>query len=280
MSKLLKRMLEMIVLLVVVAGGLTLGMRALEPRLAFFPLTGEDVTPAQEGMPFTPHTIQTADGERLRAWHLPAPDAIAQIVYFHGNGGNLSLWNDIVVGLARRGFEVIAVDYRGYGLSTGAPSEQGLYRDAEATIAYVHDTLRRRELPLIYWGRSIGTAVAAHAANTRAPDGLVLEAGFPSARSVLSGNPLMYALSYAATYRFATSESMAAVTAPALVIHGDHDSVIPYRLGQQLYETLRGPKRFVTIEGGDHNDAVPADSDTYWRAVREFAESLRRYDTP
>jgi uncharacterized protein len=269
-------MLGIIVLIVAVVVFLAWGVRRVEPRFAFFPWTGEDVTPARVGVAFTPLTIETADGERLRAWHLPRPEAIAQVVYFHGNGGNLSLWSDILVDLRSRGFDLIAVDYRGYGLSTGSPTERGLYLDAEATVKYVAQHLRRGDLPLLYWGRSIGTPVAAHAANALPPDGIVLEAGFPSARALFLNNPLMLVLSYFATYRFATAEMMAHVHVPTLVIHGDSDGIIPYRLGQQLYESLPGPKRFVTIPGGDHNDPAPTDPELYWGAVREFVLSLRR----
>lgn len=271
----MRRMLGAVAILAAVIAALALVVRLAQPRLAFFPFAGEDVTPADFGVPFTAHTIETGDGERLRAWHLPVPTPQAQVIYFHGNGGNLSLWCDVLVGLRQRGLEVVAVDYRGYGLSTGAPSEQGLYRDAEATTAYVAARLRRAEVPLVYWGRSLGAAVAAHAAARQPPDGIVLEAGFPDVRSIVASNLLMRALALFATYRFATAESMASVRAPALVIHGDRDRVIPYRLGQRLYEALPGPKRFVTVPGGDHNDPVPADAPLYWEAVREFIAALR-----
>jgi fermentation-respiration switch protein FrsA (DUF1100 family) len=263
-------MLGIIVLLVAGLLVLVAAVRLLEPRLAFFPFAGEDVTPQDFGVSYTPLTLETEDGERLRAWHLPRADATAQVVYFHGNGGNLSLWADILVGLWRQGLEVIAVDYRGYGLSTGAPSEQGLYRDVASTLAHVHSRLRRPEVPLVYWGRSIGTAMAAYAGHRQAPDGLILEAGFPSARAVLESNPVMLLLSLFSSYRFATAEWMASVRTPTLVIHGDSDSVIPYRLGQRLHEALPGPKRFVTIPGGDHNDASPRDPERYWSAVKDF----------
>ena len=251
------------------------GVRAIEPRIAFFPFAGEDRTPEHAGVAFEALTIETSDGERLRGWHLPRTDALAQVVYFHGNGGNLSLWSDMLVGLWVRRFEIVAVDYRGYGLSTGSPTESGLYRDVEATLAHVHQNLRRREVPLIYWGRSIGTAMAAYGASRTAPDGIVLEAGFPTARAIFERNPVMLLLSVFASYRFATAEWMSGVRVPALVIHGDADSVIPYRLGQRLYEGLRGPKRFVTIPGGDHNDVTPANPTLYWDAVAEFVASLK-----
>jgi uncharacterized protein len=249
-------------------------VRAIEARLAFFPFTGEDTTPAQLGVAFSALTIETSDGERLRGWHLPRDDARAQVVYFHGNGGNLSVWSDILIDVWRRGFDVVAIDYRGYGLSTGSPSERGLYRDVDATLALVARQLRRADLPLIYWGRSLGATLAAYGASTRPPDGVILESGFPAARDVFSGNPVMWAVSWLASYRFPTERWMASAAVPVLVLHGDADSVIPYRLGERLYARLRGPKQMFTIRGGDHNDATPRDPDGYWAAVDAFAGGI------
>jgi fermentation-respiration switch protein FrsA (DUF1100 family) len=220
--------------------------------------------------------VSTTDGERLRAWHLPREDARAQVIYFHGNGGNLSLWADILVGLWHQRLDVFAVDYRGYGLSTGRPSEQGLYRDADATVRYVSDRLRNAQVPLVYWGRSLGTVTAAYAAGQHPADGVVLESGFPSARTLLRSNPVLWLLSWFASYRFPTQEWMSQVRQPTLVLHGDQDSVIPFRLGQQLYEALPGPKTFVRIEGGDHNDPVPRVPHVYWSAVERFVTTLSR----
>ena len=250
-------------------------VRLVEPRLAFFPLAGEDITPAELGIPFRAHTLDTADGERLRLWHLVSDAPAARVVYFHGNGGNLSMWIDILVGLWHERFDVVAIDYRGYGVSTGRPTESGLYRDVDATIAFVRDRLPHVNAPLVYWGRSLGTPMAAYAASREAPAGVVLEAGFPNVRGVLESNPVLWTLSWFSTYRFATADWMAAVRCPALVLHGDRDSVIPYRLGQRLFATIGEPKTFVTIRGGDHNDASPADPDIYWTSIRRFVESLR-----
>lgn len=246
-----------------------------EPQLAFFPTKGEDATPAAYGVPFAPLTITTADDERIRVWHLPHATARAQVVYFHGNGGNLSMWSEIVVAIARQGFDVIAFDYRGYGLSTGSPTEGGLYSDADAVLALAHGRLRRADVPMIYWGRSLGTTVAAYAATVRKPDGLILEAGFPSMRSVVRRNPVMLAASWFATYQFPTARYLASVPVPILVLHGDRDSVIPYQLGRELFEAIPGPKQFVTVKGGDHNDAAPPDAAAYWAAVDTFTRTLR-----
>ena len=262
-------------LVVLVVLGLVVWLvRWLEPRLAFFPFAGETVTPRSSGVEYQPLTLTTDDGERLHAWHLARPDAHADVVYFHGNGGNLSVWSDVLVELWRQGFDVLAIDYRGYGLSTGTPSEQGLYRDVDATLRFVDERPHDRSRPLIYWGRSLGTVMAAYAASRRAPHGIVLESGFPSMRSVLETNPVMWVLSWGSSYRMPTVDWMASVRQPTLVLHGDGDSVIPYRLGQRLYAALPGPKTFVTLPGGDHNEPVPPDAEAYWRAVRQFTASL------
>ena len=271
--------------LIVWAGLIVLGLAALkvlvlwaEPRMAFFPFRGEDETPMRYGIRFEAITVNTADGERLRAWWIPAERPRAHVVYFHGNGGNLSMWTPVLVGLHRQRFSVLAVDYRGYGLSTGRPSERGLYRDVEATLACFDQSYRRPRVPTIYWGRSLGTAMASYAASRQAPDGIVLESGFPGARSLLRSYPVLWAFSWFASYRFPTAEWMRGVAAPALVIHGTNDSIVPYAQGRTLFEEIAGPKRFYAIQGGDHNDPVPLNAEAYWKAVDEFIASLRTPD--
>src|SRR5262245_26743242 len=104
-----RRMTQWLIVAVIVVAGLALFVRWLEPRMAFFPFAGEDVTPRTFGVAFEPLTIQTADGERLRAWRMDAPSPKARVFYFHGNGGNLSNWAPILAGIVRRGYSVIAL---------------------------------------------------------------------------------------------------------------------------------------------------------------------------
>lgn len=252
---------------------LVLFVRWVEPRVAFFPFPGETTTPREFGVSYEPLTIETADGERLRAWMMRASGSRGLIVYFHGNGGNLSNWAPILAGIVGRGYSLLAVDYRGYGVSTGRPSERGLYRDVDAVIT-VAQRERQPGVPLIYWGRSLGASMAAYAASTSPPDGVILEAGFPDARAAMRGSGVMSVLALASSYEFPAARFMQAVRVPALVIHGDRDSVIPFALGRELYEGLSGPKAFVVVRGGDHNDATPADAD-YWPAVDRFITARR-----
>ena len=249
-------------------------VRWAEPRLAFFPTTGESETPRDFGVPFDPVTIETVDGERLRAWVMRAPAPRANVVYFHGNGANLSNWSPILSGIVQHGYSVFAFDYRGYGLSSGHPSERGLYRDVEAVIK--HSQTGQSELtPTIYWGRSLGATMAAYAANVQPPDGLILESGFVNARAAIRSSPILLVLSLFSSYGFPTAEFVNRAKRPVLVMHGNRDSVIPFALGQELFNRLTVPKQFVVIEGGDHNDDVPRDAQAYWSAVDRFSAGLR-----
>ena len=277
--------------------------RLLEPRLAFFPSVGETTTPRDFGVSYEPLTIETADGERLRAWLIPRPHppspgsessrasarhAGALIVYFHGNGANLSNWTPILTGIARQGYSVLAFDYRGYGVSSGRPTEKGLYRDVDAVLDHVWTKMKPTG-PVIYWGRSLGVSMAAYAASRRAdlrsadlrradlsgppePSGLILESGFPDARSLFRAPSPMALLALFSTYRFPAARFLDGSRIPILVMHGDADTVIPYEQGRALYERIGGPKQFFTIRGGDHNDATPPDEASYWQAIRSFIE--------
>jgi len=278
MSVIRRRLMFYLIALSAVLVGLAVFVRWVEPRMAFFPFPGEAETPRDFGVPFEALTIATIDGERLRAWKMtpPAPQAArARIVYFHGNGGNLSNWSPILAGVARRGHAVLAIDYRGYGVSTGRPTERGLYRDVEAAVA-VPWTEAESRLPLVYWGRSLGGAMAARAATVRKPDGVIIEAGFPGVRAVTRSSPVLAVLSAFASYRFPAGEFLNQAKAPVLMLHGDRDSVIPFALGRELFDQVTAPKEFVAIAGGDHNDAAPPDPAAYWAAIDRFIQNLPR----
>jgi fermentation-respiration switch protein FrsA (DUF1100 family) len=267
----------MLLLLYALAGSallMWLLVRWAEPRLAFFPTRGESETPRDSGVPFEAVTIDTSDGEHLRGWVMPAPAPRANVVYFHGNGANLSNWSPILASIVKRGYSVFAFDYRGYGQSTGHPTERGLYRDVEAVVKQAN-LGQSAAIPTIYWGRSLGAAMAGYAATVRPPDGIILESGFANARAAVRSSPILLVLSFLSSYRFPAAEFVNRANRPVLVIHGNRDSVIPFALGQELFETLRVPKQFVVIEGGDHNDDVPRDAQVYWSAIDHFSDGLQ-----
>jgi uncharacterized protein len=252
-------------------------VRLVEPHMAFFPTAGESVTPRELGLEYESVMIGTRDRERLHGWSLTGPAARAKVLYFHGNGGNLSIWAPILAGIVRKGFAVIAFDYRGYGSSSGRPTERGLYADVDAIVEHVwRDS---SALPVVYWGRSLGVTMAAYAATVRPPDALILESGFPDARSLIRESPVLAVLAIFSTYRFPSAEFLGRLRSPVpvLVLHGDNDHVVPIAQGRKLFDSIAAPaKRFVSIRGGDHNDLSPSDSQRYWEAVGEFVGSLAR----
>ncbi|MBA3641962.1 MAG: alpha/beta hydrolase [Acidobacteria bacterium] len=248
--------------------------RWLQPRMAFFPTRGVQTTPAAFGLAFSDLKITTSDGEKLHGWWIEHPAPRAQVIYWHGNGGNLSLWLPVLADLRNRGFSVMAVDYRGYGGSSGSPSERGLYRDAEAATGYFNQHLRRPGAPTVYWGRSLGCAVASYAARQVPPEGLILESPFPDVRSLFSGNPIMLGLSFFSSYTFSTSAHLEAYRSPLLVIHGDADSIIPFRAGQQVFGRARtATKSFAVLKGANHND-VHTGHPAYWPSIDPFISGL------
>ena len=273
----LRRVMMPLLISVLAASALMLLLvRWIEPRVAFFPTRGESETPRDFGLPFESLTIDTTDGEHLRGWVMRATAPRANVVYFHGNGANLSNWSPILASIVQRGYSVFAFDYRGYGQSTGHPTERGLYRDVDAVVkqAWMGESA---SVPTIYWGRSLGATMAAYAATVRPPDGMILESGFATARAAVRGSAVLLVLSFFSSYRFPTAEFANHADRPVLVMHGDRDSVIPFALGRELFDTLTVPKQFVVIEGGDHNDAVPREARAYWSAVDRFTGELRRH---
>ena len=241
--------------------------------MVFFPLRGENETPAMLRIPYAALKLRTVDGVQIAAWQLEPAAPKADIVYFHGNGGNLSLWLPVFATFHSFGYRVLAFDYRGYGLSEGSPSERGLSLDAAAVVRHAAQT-RKSGRPLIYWGRSLGGPVAAAACREVTPDAIVLESTFPDKTSVIRWNPVLRILNVFSSYRFDTVSALRGFTKPVLVVHGDADTIIPYSLGRELFDRVEAPKRFVTLRGADHNDLFDARHEAYWTPLRAFIDSL------
>jgi fermentation-respiration switch protein FrsA (DUF1100 family) len=215
--------------------------------------------------------VRTADGETLNTWWLPAAGGAPEILFFHGNGGNLSVWLDVVAGIRRQGWSVLAIDYRGYGASTGTPSEVGLFRDADAALEDFWSRRHRAGARTFYWGRSLGATVAAYAASKRPPDALILETPLYSARALVADHGVLRLLGVFMSYRFATAEWLRGYRGPVLIVHGDADRVIPLRHGRRVYEEVSGPRaRLAVIPGADHNDLHVVRPQQYWGVLRSF----------
>ena len=214
-------------------------------------------------------TLRTRDGETLVAWRIPGDCGRPLILYFHGNGGAL---RDRVPRFRRfveDRFGMLAVSYRGYGGSTGAPAQDGLFLDAEAAYA---EALRLGYAPqrIVIMGESLGTGVATHLAAAYPAAGLVLDSPYSSIADVAAERFSWAPVHYLARDPFRSDREIGKAQAPVLMLHGENDSVIPIRLARRLFDLAHEPKTFLSAPGRDHLALL--DSDVYPR-VRDWIEA-------
>jgi fermentation-respiration switch protein FrsA (DUF1100 family) len=230
-------------------------MSRLQRKLIYFPF--DDVPPPDAvGLSSAaPVAFQTADGLRLNGWWVPlAGTARFTAIVFNGNGGNRAMRAPLANALTRRGVAVLLFDYRGYGGNPGTPSEGGLIADARAARKYL---LGRRDVDptrVAYFGESLGAAVAVQLAVEFPPAALVLRSPFYSLAEVGRFHYPLLPVRWLLGDRFASSEFIARVHSPLLVIAGDRDRIVPLAHSRRLFEAAHDPKTFVIIRDADHND--------------------------
>jgi uncharacterized protein len=246
-------------------GGLVALMYFGQRGMMYFPDTARR-PPASVGLPQAEEVeLATSDGERLLAWHV-APHAGKPIVlYFQGNGGGLNLRAHRFAAFTADGLGLLALNYRGYGGSSGRPSEDGLKRDA--TAAHDFAATRYGADRIVLWGESLGTGVAVALAAQRPVARLLLESPFTSAAALAASVYWFVPVRLLMHDQFHSDRRIASVTAPVLVLHGERDTVVPIRFGEQLYALVRAPKQFLRLPTAGHNDH---DAHGALAAVRPF----------
>lgn len=245
-----------------------------QPRITFYPYADLEASPSQWGLPYKDIEVLTSDRVRLHGWYLPHPAATKTLLFFHGNGGNISHRGDSLAIFHRLGVNILIIDYRGYGRSEGEPSEQGLYLDAQAAWDYLRHEQGQKPEQIILFGRSLGGAVATDLASRVEPAALILESTFSSARDMASHLfPLLSRL-VVLRYHFDSIGKVAQLSSPLLMLHSPEDRVIPFALGQALYEAAPAPKRFMLMRGG-HNGGFLQSQPLYEETLRQFIATLR-----
>jgi uncharacterized protein len=220
--------------------------------LMYFPDTAH-TSPAQAGLPEAVEVpLIAADGVHVTAWHVPPRTGFPVIVFFHGNGGSLRYSVARFRKLIGAGIGLVALEYRGYGGNEGSPSEQGLIDDGEAAYAFAaaHYPVQR----IVLWGQSLGSGVAVAVAAKKPIGRLILEAPFTSAAAVASLRYWYMPVSLLMKDQFHSDRRIAKVTAPLLILHGVHDQVVPYAMGERMFELANQPKHIVRFLDGGHED--------------------------
>jgi fermentation-respiration switch protein FrsA (DUF1100 family) len=205
---------------------------------------------------FTDLTIETEDGQRLHGWWIPAAAPTrGHVLLLHGNAGNIG---DRVVHaalLTAAGFDVLAFDYRGYGRSSGRPSEQGTYHDARAALAVLLAQDGVDPGRVLYLGESLGGAVALELAIHRPPAGLILQSAFTSIRDMARLH-FPYIPRALVPDAYPSLRLIQGLDAPLLVLHGARDTIVPLMHGEELFRAAPEPKQLEVFPDAAHNDLI------------------------
>jgi uncharacterized protein len=210
-------------------------------------------TPAQAGLPEAAEVdLTAADGVHSRVWHVAPREGYPVIVYFHGNGGALRYRVGRFRKLIDQGIGLVALEYRGYGGLAGKPTEAGLIADAEA--AYGFAAARYPPQQLVLWGESLGSGVAVALAAEKPVGRVILEAPFTSAAAVAGEHYWYMPVRFLMKDQYRSDERIGKVTAPVLILHGVHDKVVPYAMGERLFELTKAPRHIARFLDGHHED--------------------------
>ncbi|MBN1674718.1 MAG: alpha/beta hydrolase [Kiritimatiellae bacterium] len=248
---------------------LTLFMYVRQASYVYFPDKTVAMTPEDEGLAHEEITLSTDDGERLQAWFVPASRPRATLLFCHGNAGNIGDRLDSILTFNRLGLNVFIFDYRGYGNSTGKPTEDGTYRDALAAWRYVTETRNVAADRVIIFGRSLGGAVGAWLAVERQPGALILESTFTSMPDIGAEAYPFLPVRLLCRFKYETVKRIGRVRCPVLIAHSIEDEMIAFRHGQTLYAAAPQPKQFLEMRGM-HNDGPAACRAAYRKGLEAF----------
>jgi fermentation-respiration switch protein FrsA (DUF1100 family) len=246
--------------------------------LLFFPERALSWSPGELGLSYADLSVPTLDGERLHGWWIPASggSAVAHVLVLHGNGGNIAGRVDlaqVLTSVAR--LDVLLLDYRGYGRSTGRPSEQGTSLDARAGLAALRAQPGVDPTRVFYLGESLGGAVALELALSAPPRGLILQSTFTSVRDMAR---LHYPFIPAPVIpdAYPSLRRVRGLRSPLLVLHGDHDEVVPASHGQALFDAAPEPKRLHVFPGAGHANILDLARRGFQDAIAGFVADQRQ----
>ncbi len=233
-------------------------MFMFQERLAYYPQTGREIqsTPREHNMDYEQLVITTPDGEKLDAWFVPSPQEKGVVLFLHGNAGNISHRMDSIAMFHRLGYAVLIFDYRGYGRSSGKPSEAGLYLDAETIWAYLTRTRGIAPEDIILFGESLGGALAAHLAALQRPGALVLASTFTSIPDLAADLYPWLPARWLARLHYDTRAALIRTDCPVLVAHSPDDEIVPYSHAQELFLVAPDPKEFLQLAGRHNNGFI------------------------
>jgi uncharacterized protein len=264
----LKILIFIITLIIFVVGG----ARFIERTAIYFPIREIEGTPEIIGLPYQDVFIESANLQ-IHGWFVPYKNARYTLLFFHGNGGNISHRLDKISLLHSLGLNILIVSYRGYGKSQGRPTEDGLYQDGESSYDFLIDRFSSPADKIILYGESLGAQVAIDLASKKNVGALILEGSFSSARDVARKvYPFIPGVFF--SDKFNSTDKINKVKEPILFLHSAGDEIVPIKLARKLYNKADTRKEFSELRGG-HNSAYRDSKDKYLSSIKSFIDSLK-----
>lgn len=247
-------------------------IRYLEEKSLYFPLRTIEATPKDIGLDYEDISFMSKDGIRLTGWFIPSKSPRATLIFCHGNGGNIShrlekikIFNDLNI-------NVLIFDYRGYGMSGGSPSENGLYLDVEAVYDFLINDKKVLPQRIIVYGESLGGAVAIDLASKHELGGIIIEEGFTSVGDMAKGI-LPFLPTFIYKSKFDSLQKIKGIKSPKLILHSVDDEIVPFEMGEKLFQVASEPKEFVKLRGG-HNDTFLISKEIFISKTELFINRL------
>ncbi len=205
-------------------------------------------------------------------WFVDAGTTTPVLLWCHGNAGNISYRLENMRLLFQRGISIFIFDYRGYGQSTGQPTEEGFYQDALVSYDYLIHQRKISPERLIIFGRSLGSGVAGEVTVQRPTSGLIVEGAFPSIQAMADHHYFGLPARWVMDAEFNLMKKVQALKVPLLVMHGEQDAVVPMFLGKQVYDAAPDPKKWYVVSQAGHNDVPFVGGEAYFREIDMFLQ--------
>jgi hypothetical protein len=230
-------------------------------------------SPGDIGLDYEDVSLTTSDNERLHGWYVPVADSKGVLLFFHGNAGNISHRLDSIEIFHELGLDILIIDYRGYGQSTGKASEQGTYLDAQAAWDYLINSRRIPADRIIVFGRSLGGAVGAWLAVQHTPAAVIIESSFSSGVAMAHRLYPFLPVHLITRLKYPVADYAARLKCPVLVVHSRHDEIIPFTMGQAIHAAVKQQKKFLELRG-DHNNGFLISQEDYIAGLKDFTQAI------
>ncbi|UCD55652.1 MAG: alpha/beta hydrolase [Candidatus Omnitrophota bacterium] len=248
-------------------------VRSIERHSIYFPMKEVKIAPDAIGLPYEEVYFKTSDNIRLHSWFISNDKAGFTIIFCHGNAGNISHRLEKIALFYKLGLNVFIFDYRGYGKSEGSPSEPGLYKDVDAAYKYLVEKRKVPENNIILYGESIGGAVAVNLAAKNEVGALITEETFTSIKDMIK---IYYPLipHFIISSKLDSVSKIKNIKSPKLIIHSIDDEIVPFRLGEKLFDAAKPPKKFLKIRGS-HNTCFLDSEEEFTEGIRSFLSEIK-----